>query len=143
LNRYFVNGDALLRKIRNKIAYHIDQEVLDGAYERLPRDWELVDFHSSVRGSTFFGCADNVAAVAISELLDKSIAEATSAMMDEVIEVSGWVSDFAYGYMVAFALTYLSGAVLRQNAVVLRDAPVADRNKLVFFMRPGPAARRA
>jgi hypothetical protein len=142
VNKYFGQPDALLRKVRNKLASHIDQSAMDEAYDRMPSEYTLADFHTRIRGTTFFGCADTVAALAVGALTGEDGELALSRLMSDLIEVSSALMDFAYGYMLVFCRTYLPREKFNEDAFVLRDVPDLERQRLNFFLRPSASRRR-
>ena len=75
---------------------------------RVPLDLELADFHTGRRGTTFFGVADTVAALAVAELSGADdVLSGVSDMAQAVMSAVGDLQDFADGYLLAFYLVHL------------------------------------
>jgi hypothetical protein len=136
LHTYFGKPGSLLNRIRNKLAFHLDEKVLlDGAKLLKDDQWPLVDFHSGTRGHTFFGGCDTVAAAAVSHLLDEeNVADGTGTMMAESMSIASAIGDFAEAFMLAFMINYLADGYTSSKTVVLKDVPDFDRARLHFFL---------
>ena len=136
LRSYFEKPGSLLNRIRNKLAFHLDEKVLlEGANLLKDDQWPLVDFHAGTRGHTFFGGCDTVAAAAVSHLLGvENAADGTSAMMVDSMSIASAVGDFAEAFMLAFMVNYLANGYTSRKMVVLKDVPDFDRAQLHFFL---------
>jgi len=137
LNKYFGRG-ALLGKIRNKLAYHLDQSQMDEGFALLPNDISLSDFHTGIRGTTFFGAADTVTLYAIAHLaeLDDAL-DAAKRLVDEALKAFVAAVDFIEAYLAAFTISFYGLERFASMPIeVLRDAPVVGSTRLHFFLRP-------
>lgn len=136
LNTQLGSGRSLMRLVRNKLAYHLDQDVLDAAFLSIPSNYQLADFHTGLRGTTFFGVADTAAAAAVAQLIGTTDIEAAAAEMIEAATAAiGNLQDFADGYLVAFYLAHFG--IERLNAassVRLRGLPEVETASLGFYM---------
>ena len=137
LNKYFGKADALLSKIRNKQAYHIDQKQMEIGFEHLPNDVAITEFHTRMRGTTFYGSADAVAlyaTAALGEMPDGF--SAVQRLMAEANEVFGYAADFIEAYMLAFSVTYFGRDRMRNAPVeILKNVPLLNSSRLHFFFR--------
>lgn len=143
LRTYFEPPDALLKRIRNKLAFHFDQKTMEAGYDLLPDEiWPLIDFHTGHRGSTFYGGCDTVAAFAVSHLVGGEGTSGADAMLDQSIAAASAVVDFTEGFMLAFLILYLDEDYRVEQQVVLKDVPDMDRARVHFFLGASARLRR-
>ncbi len=137
LNRYFGQKKAFLSGIRNKLAYHLDQTQMDAGFERLPDEVSLADFHTGIRGTTFYGAADTVALYASADLANLQEGFATAQqIMAETHDVFVGATEFINAYMFAFNFTYFGVERIRGMPVeILHDVPALAKSRLHFFFR--------
>ena len=135
LNRLFGQGGALMPIIRNKLAFHLDQTLLDKAFDSLSPDTELADFHTGQHGTTFFGVADTVAAVAVGHLAGaKTPLEGVQRMADEAIQAVSFLQMFVDGYLLAFSLAFLDLQHKEGETIRLQGLPEVGYASIGFFL---------
>ena len=136
LNKALGPNSALMRLVRNKLAYHLDADVLLSAFDAMPPDFDLADFHTGLRGTTFFGVADTAAALAVSQFTthDNAI-EALSAMANGVLGAVADLQDFADGFLLAFYLVHVGeDRLLNAQRTTLKNLPEVESASLGYFM---------
>jgi hypothetical protein len=69
LNEYF-NSDNLIRRLRNKQAFHMDLTTTREAYEMVPEDEPMTDFVTLHQGDCLWGSSDVLASFAMISLVD-------------------------------------------------------------------------
>lgn len=135
LTAYFARPTPLLRRVRNKLAFHMDAPAVKGAFDLLPEDFPLVDFHTGSRGSTFFGSADSLIAVAISHLAETS---EPSAGIGQLVEESNRVGEdletVIDGFLMAFIAERFGPERLRgPPQKIIKYSPIGSRSRLGFY----------
>ena len=137
--------DHLLKKVRNKVAFHHDRATVVGAYALVPDDLELVDFHTGTRGSTFYGAADTIAALSVSHLIGSDDpAEGQKRLSHEATRMSGLLENIIDGYLVGFAARHLGIERFRvEPNVTLRGLTSGAQAKLTFYVDDRPLRRLA
>lgn len=142
---YFADPTNLLKKVRNKVAFHHDRATVVGAYALVPDDLELVDFHTGTRGSTFYGAADTIAALSISHLIGSDDpAEGQKRLSHEATRMSGLLENIIDGYLVGFAARHLGIERFRvEPNVILRGLTSGAQAKLTFYVDDRPLRRLA
>lgn len=144
LIKYFSQEGPLLNKIRNKLAFHLDEKTLLEGYRLMGDDhWPVVDFHSTMRGSTFFGGCDTAATTAISHLMGaKGAHEGVEAMLGESMDAARAVSNVAEAFLLAFVITHLGeDGYQKGRSIILKDVPDFDHAKLQYFLTFSTATR--
>ena len=100
LERYFADDKALLKVARKKLASHIDRASFVGAYNLLPQDFPLHDFHTGKMGTTFYGGADSIAAIAPLFLVGTNdLSAGNEKMMTDVLAVGSDLRTVIDGYV--------------------------------------------
>lgn len=134
LHKYFSNDDALLKIARRKLASHIDRATFVGAYNLLPLDFPLHDFHTGKMGTTFYGGADSLAAIAPSVLVGTDdLLEGNQQMLADVLAVGSDLRTVIDGYMVAFMISRFGPDVLAERGEILRGLPSATALRFHYF----------
>ena len=132
---YFDQPSPLLTKVRRKLAFHQDRSAVVGAYDLLPDDFNLIDFHTGVRGSTFYGAADTLAALAASHLMGSADpSEGQSRLVQDAPHIGGELETIIDGYLVAFYAKYLGLERFRGGHTILSGLPSGTSAKAVFFV---------
>lgn len=108
LTEYFGQSRPLLTLVRRKLAFHHDRAAVVGAYALTPDSFQLSDFHTGVRGTTFYGAADSLTALAASHLIGSSDPVAGQRqLVAEAPHIAGQVEEMIDGYLVAFFAQHL------------------------------------
>lgn len=135
LNKEMGPKSSLMRLVRNKLASHMDQQVLVDAFSSMPEEFELADFHTRMRGTTFFGVADTVAALAVSELTGVAPTDAVDRMAETARSAASDLQEFAEGFLVAFYLVHIGESRLRSAPeVVLNGLPELETARIGYFI---------
>lgn len=135
LDTYFAQPNPLIRRIRNKLAAHLDPPAIAAAFELLPDDVEMHDFHSGLRGSTFFGGADTLAAVAASHLAGTT--EPYSGMHQAISDASDLARDVIVvleSYLYCFIATRLGTRQLAEAKQVTISTASGAAARLRFYV---------
>lgn len=137
LNRALSRNDSLLKKIRNRLGFHLEAAALDAGFSAMPSDVALTEFHTGRSGSTFFGAADTVTVYTICELTAQSNALAgIGHLVDELIIALSWMQDVVDGYMYPFTVVYIGAERLTSMERQRIDfVPRATDQPLTFFVR--------
>lgn len=134
LNDAFADEQSLLRRVRNKLAFHLDRPAIIGAFDILPDDFHLNDFHTGRRGSTFYGGADTIMAVAASHLLGTDDpTEGMNAVIREANRLGEALETVIDGYLVAFVIHYFGRERLDVEERVVKFMPEGTRTRLRFY----------
>lgn len=136
LNKKLGPKSSLLRLVRNKLAYHLDESVLMKSFEAIPASYRLADFHTGIRGTTFFGVADTVVALAVGHLtspddVEAGVEQMASVALSSVLDLQ----DFGDGFLLAFYLAYIGEDRLEQApSETLTGLPDLGRARLGFYL---------
>lgn len=136
LNKELGSNSSLMRLVRNKLAYHLDASVLMATFEKVPNDYQLADFHTGLRGTTFFGVADTVAAIAVAQLTaEDDLGASVSTMAATVLRAVTDLQSFADGYLLAFYLAHVGEQRLFEApGQILTGLPDLHRASLGFYL---------
>ena len=144
LESYFSDDKALLRVARKKLASHIDRASFVGAYNLLPPDFPLHDFHTGKMGTTFYGGPDSIAAIAPSYLVGTDdLTAGNQQMMTDVLAVGSDLRTVIDGYMVAFMIARFGTDVLAGRGEILRNLPSATSLRFHYFFAVPPRLLRS
>ncbi|WP_409019284.1 hypothetical protein [Brevundimonas vesicularis] len=139
---YFGQAQPLLSRVRKKLAFHHDRSAMAGAYDLTPDNFQLMDFHSGKRGTTFYGAADRLAAFAASHLIGSADPiEGQHRLTQEAPRIGGEIETIIDGYIVAFCAKYLGLERFSAVSTTLR-IPVGAEAKAVFFLDDRPLRYR-
>ncbi|MNX83463.1 hypothetical protein D3C86_1152290 [compost metagenome] len=143
VQEYFGQAQPLLSRVRKKLAFHHDRSAVAGAYELAPDNFQLIDFHTGKRGTTFYGAADSLAAFAASHLIgsDDPI-KGQHQLTQEAPWIGGEIETIIDGYIVAFCAKYL-GLERFSVAPTIMQVSVGTEAKTAFFLDDRPLRRRA
>jgi hypothetical protein len=135
-NKELGQNSSLMRLVRNKLAYHLDAAVLMSTFDKVPESYNLADFHTGLRGTTFFGVADTVAALAVAEFTAvEDPADGIGAMATTALRAVHDLQDFADGFLLAFYLVHLGEARLTEAPqMTLKNLPELQSATLGFYM---------
>nr|WP_314187993.1 hypothetical protein [uncultured Brevundimonas sp.] len=134
LNEAFADDKSFLRRVRNKLAFHLDRPAIIGAFNLLPDDITLNDFHTGHRGSTFYGGADTIMAVAASHLLGSDdLAEGMNEVVEQANRVGGALETLIDAYLVAFVIHYFGRARLQVDERIVRFMAEGTRSRVRFY----------
>lgn len=126
--------EPLLRRVRHKLAFHLDRPAIVGAFNIVPESMPLNDFHTGMRGTTFYGGADTIMALAASYLIgSENPSEGMDAVIQEASRLGGELSTIIDAYLVAFVVTYFGVERLRVPERIVRVIPEGSRSKLRFY----------
>lgn len=134
LKAAFDEEAPILRRVRNKLAFHFDKSVVAGAFDILPDDVPLNDFHTGRRGSTFYGGADTVMALAASHLIGS--ADPTHGMdriVEEANRLGGALEIVIDAYLCAFVIHYFGEERLKVPERAVRFSREGVRSQLCFY----------
>ena len=132
---YFSDSNSPLIRVRNKLAFHMDLPAMQGAFDLAPDDADLTDWHTGRRGTTFYGGADTLTAIAASHVInDPDPVNGQRRVVEEASRIGGDVEVVVDGYLVAFIIGIFGRERLDAEPVVLKDRPLARSNRLHFFM---------
>ncbi|RZJ45341.1 MAG: hypothetical protein EON87_07745 [Brevundimonas sp.] len=135
LEQYFSTPGNLITKIRNKLASHVDRASFAGAYALAPDDLDMTDFHTGMVGTTFFGGADSLQAIAVAHLAGSDKAEdASDRLFRELQSVVEDLKTFIDGFSVAFVIGRFGPDQLSKEPKVLSDLPRARHARVHYFM---------
>lgn len=135
LNSYFGSG-SLLGRVRNKLAFHADKRLLLAAFNEMPADIALSEFHSYHRGTTFMGIADTVTSIAVAKLAGKdNIMDGADVLMDDIVKAVGHFSSWVHAYFMAFTVSNFGPERLRDaQKVELSGLETHDTARATFFL---------
>lgn len=134
VSEYFSKDRPLLAEVRKKLAFHHDAAAVRGAYALTPDEFELIDWHTGVRGSTFYGAADSLAAFAVSHLTgDEDPTSGHKRLIQEAPFIAGEIETIADGYLVAFSIRYFGRDRYNAAPQKLRNLPSIKQAKVQFF----------
>lgn len=136
INRDLGPRSSLMRLVRNKLAYHLDQQVLVETFRRMPEELELADFHTGRRGTTFFGVADTVAALAVSQLVGSAdVMAGINDMAEAAQSAASDLQEFADGFLTAFYLVHFGQDRLASAPrVLLTNLPEMESASVGYYM---------
>lgn len=135
LKAAFEQEQPLLRRVRHKLAFHLDRPAIIGAFAILPDDVLLSDFHSGRRGSTFYGGADTIMALAASHLVGSAKpAEGMNRIIEEANRLGGALETVIDAYLVAFVIHYFGATRLQVPERIVRFMPEGTRSRLRFYL---------
>lgn len=135
LSAYFGVSGNLITRVRNKQASHIDRASFAGAYALAPDDLDMTDFHTGMIGTTFFGGADSLQAIAVAHLAGVvNPSEASDRLFMEVLRVADDLKTFIDGFSVAFVIGRFGAQKLTGAPKILSDLPSARRARVHYFM---------
>lgn len=140
LKAYF-DDENLIRTLRNKIAAHIDQDVMREAYKHFGADLELTDFHAEMDGNTIFYSGEVLMTVAIHQIVGGAdIQEALNRLGDEVIRIARWQGSVIREYLRVFSQKHLGPQLrgLRDAKVVIEGQPKYDDFVAPVFLASAP-----
>lgn len=132
---YFGDPENLATKVRKKLAFHNDQAALAKAFDLLPEDFSLVDFHTGKRGTTFYGTADSLAAVAVSGLIDsEDLAYGQRELANSVSKIAGDLETLIDAYIVAFTVKHFGTERWQAKAEIVRNRPTTTSAQVTFCL---------
>lgn len=135
LSVYFGQSDNLLTKVRNKLASHIDRATFSGAFDIAPTDLDMSDFHTGLVGTTFFGGADSLQAIAVSHLIgSQDSAEGNNQLLAQVSAIAEDLKTFIDGFSVAFIVSRFGASGLGGDPQILSNLPKARHSRVHYFM---------
>lgn len=139
---YFSQENPLLKRVRDKLAFHLDKPAIVGAFAVLKDDMQLTDFHSGFRGSTFYSGADTVMALAASHLIEsQSPTEGMNRVIEESNRLGSQLETVIDAYLVAFVVHYFGVERIQVKERIVRFMPEGTRTRLRFYFDT-TAARR-
>lgn len=134
LAEYFAQEAPLLKRVRDKLAFHLDPPAIVGAFKLLPTDFQLTDFHTGRRGSTFYGGADTIMALAASHLIgSQSPSEGMNNVINDANRLGGQLETVIDAYLVAFVVHYFGITRLQVDEQLLRFMPEGTRTRVRFY----------
>jgi len=142
LNAYF-NADNLVRRLRNKLAFHMDVETTREAYATVPEDEPMVDFVTLHQGDCLWGSADVLASFAMISLSGKAdIAAAVQQIADDLIRVGGLFSTYIRNAQMAFIERHFPNAQSSEPPIFI-DGPALLKVCVPFYCNPPTLAQVA
>lgn len=136
LNQYFGRAN-LIERLRNKSAFHSDIETVRTALDGFPDDEPFVDYINNHVGNTFYSSAHLISTYGVMHLSKESdIATAMGKMADEVISISGLVSEYVFGFMAEFTIRHLDASSFTGKPVHTLKAPKLMEVTTPFFCEP-------
>ena len=135
LNAYF-NADNLVRRLRNKLAFHMDVETTRDAYATVPADEPMVDFVTLHQGDCLWGSADVLASFAMISLSGKAdIAAAVQQIADDLISVGGLFSTYIRNAQMAFVERHFPDAEPAMPPIFIKGPGLLDV-RIPFYCNP-------
>lgn len=135
LAAYFGVTGNLISKVRHKQASHIDRASFAGAYALASDNLDMTDFHTGMVGTTFFGGADSLQAIAVAHLAGGlSPKEASDRLFMEVLRVAEDLKTFIDGFSVAFVIGRFGAQKLMGEPKILSDLPNTRHARVHYFM---------
>ncbi|RZJ06094.1 MAG: hypothetical protein EON89_00805 [Brevundimonas sp.] len=99
---------GLIRRLRHEASFHVDPELIEASYARLPADMEMVDHHAVEVGNSIFGAAETLHLTALAHILGEAdVQVALNEAQNQISDAVGHLGDFINGFSVAFSLRYL------------------------------------
>lgn len=143
-SQYFADPLNLIKRARDKVAFHQDPATVKGAFALLPPEFSLIDFHTGRRGTTFYGAADSLAAIAVSHITGSSdLGEGQSRLITETSSIGGDVETIIDGYLVAFCVNHFGIERFRVAPKIIGNRPSTENSKIHYLMDDHGAVRRA
>lgn len=135
--KYFGAGQSLIEKVRNKASFHWDYKTNLQAFEEMPNDLPLTDYIAWEVGNTLYYSGALLSQGQMATLLGMNdTVSASDRMHGDVTTMSNWFDTYAQGFMLAFAVRYLSPSEelfssVRQN---LEGCPDIQSATLPYFL---------
>jgi hypothetical protein len=99
---------GLIRRLRHEASFHVDPELIEASYNRLPADMVMIDHHALEVGNSIFGAAETLHLTALAEILGEAdVQAALTNAQQQISDAAGHLADFINGFAVAFSLRYL------------------------------------
>lgn len=135
LNGYF-NADNLVRRLRNKLAFHMDVETTREAYTTVPADEPMVDFVTLHQGDCLWGSADVLASFAMISLSGNAdIAAAVQQIANDLISVGGMFSTYIRNAQMAFIERHFPDAQPALPPIFINGPGLLDV-RIPFYCNP-------
>jgi hypothetical protein len=145
IRSYFPQPDNLINRLRNKIGFHADPELIDRAFKSLPDDAEMGDYLSRTIGHTLFYSCEMLHYQALCEItgIENSVS-ALHTVVEELWRTTNLINSFVYGFVNSFYLKYLPDKLdaMKQNPPerLERGVPNFDEMRFSYFSHmPMPA----
>jgi hypothetical protein len=137
LNTYF-GGKNLIRTIRNRFAFHVEESEIDNAYNIATDEFAVNEYLSPrYAGHNLFGSAETLCMNAIVGGTKYNLQAITSFVL-EIIKIADVMGTFFAGFMRLILRKYidLSTEKISDAAFNIEDGPAADTVRLPFFCLP-------
>lgn len=123
----FFNKPNTFERVRNKVAFHYELGPMREAYAAYPVGEAFRDYFAEAETNSFYqGAAQLAAFAALGVSRKEELKPALERLLDEVLEVSRWVKDYAHGFMEVFLRRHVNsdlGELLSREIVVLKGVP--------------------
>jgi hypothetical protein len=118
LNTYFGTNN-LIRRIRNKLAFHADATTVLEAYDTVPAAEPMVDYVTVYQGDCLWGSSDVLMGFTMISLAgEANPALALQKIADELIRVAGLFLTYIRHAQMAFVMKYFA-----EKSEMLTEAP--------------------
>jgi hypothetical protein len=136
LPRFFGDAGNPITRVRKKIAFHQDRAPVVAAFNALSDEYDLTDFHTGIRGTTFYGAADTLAALAMLEVVGSGsdLLRGQQEFARLCISISEDVEEVTDSYLSAFCASHFGAERFSREASILRDRPPLRSAKAHFFL---------
>ena len=132
LKKYFGNSNNIIKKVRNRIAFHYESTELLEQIKKLPGDENFEIYLSQYQGNSFYYITDVLLMNAIldwSELPDPL--QALDKFFDEVTSVARWYINFFGHSITRFAENKINWEL---KEIDIPDPPPINSISLPFFV---------
>jgi hypothetical protein len=99
---------GLIRRLRHEASFHVDPDLIEASFNRLPDEMVLIDHHAVEVGNSIFGAAETLHLTALAHLLgEPDVQTALNEALSQITDAAGHLADFINGFAVAFSLRHL------------------------------------
>jgi len=135
LKVYFKNSKNIIEFIRNRFAYHLDKEAIEGELASLEYYSELEIYLNEAQGNCFYQLGDQMLLTAMMKMANKeNLHEAFDQMYDDVTSVAKCMQRFFGKYMAEFHRRYLGVNSLDDVEKIELSVPGMSEIKTPFFV---------
>jgi hypothetical protein len=135
---YFGGESNVITAIRNKVAFHLNREEVELAYNTVPSDFQFVQYLGEyVSHSLFFG-SEIISINAMTTLVEGvTPLEAIDKIYKDTVDISQWLCMFVLGFMQVMINRYLTPIKRAQTEYLTIEAePSVSLCTLPFFSSP-------
>ena len=131
---------SLIERIRHEVAFHNSDFSTDSAFELIPENRELRDFHTSHRGAILYGGAESIVVEAMAHVAGRANTQLSlDAIMNDVINISSEMFTYFEAVNFYFFTTHYKNLVepMRSDKITIQNPPELLNMRFDYFCFPG------